>query len=119
MNAKKGFTLIEIMIVVAILAILAAVAIPNFMTYRRTAQANSCQANLKQIVSAIEAYQVKHGSVPSALADLTDTAKGAFLKKMPTCPCKGTYNMDTSNANNVSATCTYGTTDGTDYKHSL
>ena len=51
---KKGFTLVEIMIVVAIIAILAAVAIPNFIKYRRSSQATACVSNLKQIQAAKE-----------------------------------------------------------------
>ena len=46
---NKGFTLVEIMIVVAIIAILAAVAIPNFVKYRKTAQMNACIGNDKYI----------------------------------------------------------------------
>ena len=51
---KMGFTLVEIMIVVAIIAILAAVAIPNFIKYRRSSQATACVSNLKQIQTAKE-----------------------------------------------------------------
>ena len=51
---KMGFTLVEIMIVVAIIAILAAVAIPNFIKYRRSSQATACVSNLKQIQAAKE-----------------------------------------------------------------
>ena len=53
-NRKSGFTLVEIMIVVAIIGLLAAIAIPNFVKARTSAQTNSCIANLKQIQGAIE-----------------------------------------------------------------
>ena len=53
-NRKSAFTLVEIMIVVAIIGLLAAIAIPNFVKARTTAQTNACIANLKQIQGAIE-----------------------------------------------------------------
>ena len=85
MNMKKGFTLIEIMIVVAIIAILAAVAIPNFISYRKTSQMNACIANQEQIRTACEAYYIKNGSYPTTVAMLTDVAKGGFMKTEPKC----------------------------------
>jgi len=88
MNMKKGFTLIEIMIVVAIIAILAAIAIPNFIAYRQTAQANSCKGNIKQLQAAVEAYQIKYNKYPTGLADLTSDSDGGvpIMKSTPTCP---------------------------------
>jgi len=119
MNMKKGFTLIEIMIVVAIIAILAAVAIPNFMTYRKTSQMNACKANMKQIVSAIEAYQVKNGAAPTALADLTLKAKGAFMKSIPACPLGGSYSTDGTDTNgNLKLKCNSTGTDS-DFPHTF
>jgi len=108
MNMKKGFTLIEIMIVVAIIAILAAIAIPNFVSYRKTSQQNACKANMKQIMSAVEAYRVKNGSIPASVASLTLSANGAFLKTEPKCPYDGTstYSIGSEDANgNVAITC--------------
>ena len=58
---KKGFTLVEIMIVVAIIGLLAAIAIPNFMRARATALANARTANLKQIESAIQVWAIDNG----------------------------------------------------------
>ena len=56
---KKGFTLVEIMIVVAIIAILAAIAIPNFVKYRKESQEASCESTRAQIVTAAENWGSK------------------------------------------------------------
>ena len=84
-RAQKGFTLIEIMIVVAIIAILAAVAIPNFISYRKTSQMNACIANQEQIRTACEAYYIKNSKYPSTPADLVKVADGGFMKTEPKC----------------------------------
>ena len=90
MKLKKGITLVEIMIVVAIIAILAAVAIPNFVKYRRNSQAAACVSNLKQIQAAIEQSKMA-GNSPSALSDLV--GKDKYIKATPTCPASGTYTL--------------------------
>ncbi|NQT06527.1 MAG: prepilin-type N-terminal cleavage/methylation domain-containing protein [Candidatus Omnitrophica bacterium] len=76
---RKGFTLVEIMIVVAIIGLLAAIAIPNFVTARATAASNACLANLRQIDSAIQMFQIDTGAWPTALANLSP-----YLRNVPT-----------------------------------
>ena len=95
----KGFTLVEIMIVVAIIAILAAVAIPNFIKYRQSSQATACVANLKQVQAAKENYMMNNADAPSDVAALV-TAK--LLKVEPKCPAGGTY---TVGGDGVDPTC--------------
>ncbi|MBF0216493.1 MAG: prepilin-type N-terminal cleavage/methylation domain-containing protein [Candidatus Omnitrophica bacterium] len=79
---KQGFTLVEIMIVVAIIGLLAAVAIPNFLKAREKAQQNACIANLKQIDGAKTLWGLDGHTGTAAWTDLVPS----YIKKEPKCP---------------------------------
>jgi|SRR6266705_6669348 len=83
---RAAFTLVEIMIVVAIIGMLAAIAIPNFVKARNTAQANACINNMRQIDSAIQQWALEKGKKdndPVVEAEIAEYIKGNV---MPTCP---------------------------------
>ena len=101
------------MIVVAIIAILAAVAIPNFISYRKQSQATACVANLKQIQAAKEMWYMNNSTDP-ALTDLVGSEKK--IKTTPVCPAGGTYTVGNSTTD---PSCSKGDSLGTDYKHQL
>jgi prepilin-type N-terminal cleavage/methylation domain-containing protein len=91
-RAHKGFTLVEIMIVVLIIGILLAIAVPNFIKARETSRAKACVANLKQIESAKEQWAMdnkKTNTDTPAATDLYGTGK--YIKNPPVCPSGGTY----------------------------
>lgn len=73
---NKGFTLIELMIVVAIIGILAAIAIPNFMNYQCKAKQSEAKSNLGNIRTAEEAYFAEHDVYANVLSDTGFATKG-------------------------------------------
>ncbi len=117
---QKGFTLVEIMIVVAIIAILAAVAIPNFIKYRETSQKSSCESTRASMESAAEAFLAANPDKKPEDVTLNDiyTSDGkGYLKKEPKCPAHGTLSIGKdSSTGAMKATCTaegHTTTTGT------
>lgn len=94
-RGSSAFTLVEIMIVVLIMAILMAVAVPQFVRSRGQAQQKSCVANLRQIDAAKEAYAYEHNLGQGATLDPVLTWQEYGKGPFPTCPGGGTYTVGT------------------------
>ena len=94
---KKGFTLVEIMIVVAIIGIIIAIAVPAFLRARENSRGRACQENLTKIDGAKEQLALEdklgQGDPEPATTDLYGNSK--YVKNTPTCPAGGTYTIGT------------------------
>lgn len=111
---KKGFTLVEIMIVVAIIAILAAIAIPNFIAYRNESQGNACVSNMASIKTAAESYLTKHPGTAPTMANLVKDDGTGFLKKEPKCPKTGAAYTIALDDGAITVTCDSHNEDGSE-----
>ena len=129
MKSKKGFTLVELMIVVVIMAILVAVAVPIFSAVTKNARFKTCAGNRREIVSQVNNYMMGSvdGTQYTTLDEITIKSDGekavesnlpsdALFQTVPYCPVDGgiytvTYNTTTKK---ITVTCNVHATTGSD-----
>lgn len=97
-HTAKGFTLVEIMIVVAIIGIIIAIAVPAFLRARENARGQACQENLSKIDGAKEQYALEFRQSNGAAAPFAQLIQpngaavgSGYLKAIPKCPAGGNY----------------------------
>jgi prepilin-type N-terminal cleavage/methylation domain-containing protein len=98
-SRTQGFTLVEIMIVVAIIGLLAAIAIPNFVRARTTSQTNACINNLRQIDGGVQQWALENNKAATDAVTLANVSPylgrgaGAVINTDVKCPGAGTYSV--------------------------
>ncbi len=98
-NNEKGFTLIELMIVIAIIGILAAIAIPQFASYRMRAYNSAAQADLRNAMTEQEAYYMDNDTYTPTICNLTNLNNSDGVSVAASAGTISTYTMTSSHSN--------------------
>ncbi|GEM_PF-2894054 len=95
-NNKRGFTLIELMVVIAIIVLLAGVMIPNYIKNMEKAKLAKAKADIEILIKAITLYRVDSEEFPSSLSDLTSGTHPYLARGIPPSPWGGPYTYSLS-----------------------
>ncbi len=115
-----GFTLVELLVVIVVLAVLAAIVLPKFVNSSARSKESALQADLRELRNAVSAFQVDTGRYPNALADLAESDEtrvrgadgaavnardwhGPYIESVPTDPVTGTAFKYDKNTGKVSS----------------
>jgi len=96
-SRKPGFTLVEIMIVVGIVGLLAALAVPNFLRARTKAQRSACIENMRQIEAGKQQWAMENKKTETDTPTSDDVKRYAKSEQWPNCPSGGTYTIGAMN----------------------
>lgn len=100
---ERGFTLIELMMVILIIGVLVTLAVPVFRRMQADAQRKTCAANVRTMNGAIQSYAAEHdGTYPAAVGDLAPD----YVRVIPACPSGGNYSL-VGAAPDLTADCDY------------
>src|SRR3954453_17457756 len=88
-RTRRGFSLVELLAVVLVIAVLAAVAIPLYTSQRKSAAGRACKANIAALSASLTGYALRNNTYPPSLNTLVGSAEG--LAEIPKCPLGGDY----------------------------
>jgi prepilin-type N-terminal cleavage/methylation domain-containing protein len=90
-TGRRGFTLVEVMVVVSVLGVVSAIVTPNFIKARNSARVKSCISNLKQLDCAKAQWAFEYQKSDTSVPTLNDLAPYLQYNQTPPCPGGGTY----------------------------
>lgn len=103
MKDEKGFTLIEMLVVIFIIGVIIAIALPNFMSAGEKAQQRADEANRRLISAQADNYYLENGEYPTSVEELV---KNGYLRSVPKCPGgKGEYRISRGKGATNRVTC--------------
>ncbi len=90
-SSRSAFTLMELMVVVAIITLLAGILLPNYIKHVEKAKMAKAKADIEILIKAISLYRIDNGAFPSSLSQLTTTSPPYLSREIPSTPWGGEY----------------------------